>query len=112
MRPELAEELAFMHVQGAARKVQQRAAAEAKKSDPFHHRETASRLPAGRLRKSALILRRVGHGKIGAIDDFYFPSQPAAFRGDIGFHAPGQVIMNAVESLLRKSRPSLAVSAG
>ena len=87
MRPELPKEPTLVHAQGAAGKMQERSAFEAEKACQFHHGKAASFLLIGRLRIGSLVLRGVGHGQAGAIDDFDLAGKPAALAGGVGFHA-------------------------
>jgi hypothetical protein len=111
MGPELPKELTFMHAQGAAGKMQERPALEAKKAHQFHYGKAASFLLIGRLGIGSLVLSSIGHRQAGAIDDFDLAGKPAALAGGIDFHALSEMAVDLQEPFIRKPLTGLTVGA-
>ena len=87
MGPELPKELTFMHAQGAAGKMQERPAFEAKKAPQFHYGKAASFLLIEKLGIGSLVLSSIGHRQAGTIDNFDLAGKPAALARGVDFLA-------------------------
>src|SRR5689334_13038437 len=111
MLPQLAKELTLVDVQTAASKVEQGPAGQRKDAQQLHHRKTAAGLLSGGLGIRALVLGRVRHREIGAIDELKVTPSPAALGGDVAFQPIGQLFMNAQQGLIRQSCTSLTIGA-
>ena len=112
MAPELPKELTFMDAKGAAGKMQESAAGKAEEAHQFHHGKAAAFLLIGRLGIGSLILRGVGHGEVGAIDDFDRAGEPEALAGGLDFHALSEMAMDVQEPLIGEPQTGLAIGAG
>lgn len=109
---ELAEQLAFMHMLVALGPVQPGAAGEAEASDDLGDGEAAAPLLVGGLRESLLILRRVGHGDAGSVDDRDAPAAPELLLRDAPLQFVGGVAMDAEQGVEAEARTGAAVRGG
>ena len=110
--PKLAEELAIMGVMVAGGVFQQRAAGQGKESCHLQHREPTTRFLSVGLRPHRLVLRRVGHGDAGAVDDLHLaPGQPPFALEDVAFHRPSHLSRDELQGVEGQPLPRLAIGA-
>ena len=92
--------------------VQKCATVQAKEADELHDGEAAAGFLLAGLGPAFLVLRRVGHGKAGAVEQSHAPFTPEF----LGEDASGERIGNSPQELLddvyRKSFAGLAIRAG